>query len=183
MTKQQLLDALNDLDQRLTQKGRSLDIFICGAMAIQLLGLARIEPTNDADSLKPIGDSEILEMIAAVGESHGLPKNWLNDQAASVDVPDGSFERAKPFGNWKSIRAVVMDRADLIKMKAVAFASRRDETMKDWDDLDLLKPSVGEVEAAIEHLRKVASPPKGATKKMIEEFHESVEDLKKLTSK
>ena len=118
MTPAQLLSALDELDAVLTTNGIRLEIFICGAMAIQLQGFKRVEPTYDADTIKPIEDERILEFIAEIGDSNGLQSNWLNDQAASVDIPEGALERSKPLGRWKSIHAVIMDRVDLIKMKA-----------------------------------------------------------------
>jgi len=180
MANEELLQALTDLDQLLAKKHLTLNIFICGAFAIQLLGFERIEPTKDADSATPIENEEVLKLIKAVGEARGLGSKWLNDQASTVAIPKGAASRAKSFGNWRNIRSILMDRSDLIKMKAAAFSTRRDETSKDWEDLKLLKPTSKEMCDAIAFLRQTRSPPTDASKKIIEEFNETIDDLQKL---
>ena len=177
-----LLEALDDLDAKLVKHQLHLDIFICGAMAIQLHGFDRVEPTYDVDTVTPIHNKAVLEIIVSVGTTHGLQPKWLNDQSSTIEIPEGAFERAKRIDRWKSIRAVLMDRADLIKMKAAAFSTRRDETLKDMDDLILMNPTIAEINAAINYVKKTRSPPQGAAKKMIEEFNETIADLKKLNS-
>lgn len=180
MTNEELLQALTELDRLLVKRRITLNIFICGAFAIQLLGFTRIEPTEDADSATPITNEDVLDLIKTVGKARGLGAKWLNDQASTVAIPEGAESRAKAFGNWRNIKAILMDRSDLIKMKAAAFSTRRDETLKDWEDLKVLKPTKREMDEAIAFLKQTRSPPSGANEKMIEEFNETIDDLKKL---
>ncbi len=175
-----LLKALTELDKLLAKKQIALNIFICGAFAIELLGFERVEPTIDADSATPITNKEVLELIKAIGEARGLGSRWLNDQASTVAIPEGAVSRASSFGSWRNIKAILMDRSDLIKMKSAAFSTRRDETLKDWEDLKLMKPTAKEMYDAIAFLRATRSPPTNATRRIIEEFNETVDDLKKL---
>ena len=74
-----------------------------------------------------------------------------------------------------------MSREDLIKMKASTFSIRRDQTNKDWEDLLLLKSTKKEIEEAIAFIKEVNSPPKNATKQILNDFQETLHDLKKVT--
>ena len=176
----QLFKALDELDICLKEKFLQVDIFICGAFAIQLLGYTRALHTQDVDTLKEIDSEDILSTIKEVGEKLGLGPRWLNDQASTVSLPDGIFRRAKPLTHWSAIKAHLIDRSDLIKLKASAFSIRRDLTSKDWEDLVLLDPSRSEIEAAILFVAEVSSPPPGATKKSLEDFEETIDELRKI---
>jgi hypothetical protein len=100
--------------------------------------------------------------------------------ASTVAFPEGAIERAKPIQKWKSIRALLVSREDLILMKTSAYFIRRDYTEKDYEDLILLRPNLAEIETAIEFVRKVNGPPEDAPKSVLREFEESVNDIKKL---
>ena len=123
-----------------------------------------------------------------------LTQNWLNDQAATVSLPKGILARASPIQKWKSIKASTVSRNDLIKMKASAFSIRRDQTNKDWEDLVLLKPTPEEIAEAIMLMQPTAAeineailfikesnfPPLDASKQILNEFEESLRDLRKI---
>ena len=66
-------------------------------------------------------------------------------------------------------------------MKASTFSIRRDQTNKDWEDLLLLKSTKKEIEEAIAFIKEVNSPPKNATKQILNDFQETLHDLKKVT--
>lgn len=173
--------ALNQLDEELTNKKLNIEIVICGAYAIHLFGFSRIEHTLDVDSITQLQSNEIRQIIETIGQKLGLGPCWLNDQASTVSLPKGILSRAKPFEQWKSIKASLVSRADLIKMKASAFSIRRDHTNKDWEDLVLLRPTIEEMEEAIAFIKEVNSPPKNATEQILNEFEETLYDLKKIT--
>lgn len=88
--------ALDLLDKKLDQKSLELEIIICGAYAIQLIGIQRSEYTLDVDTLKKIQSPKVLEAITEVGNVLGLSPHWLNDQASTVSIPKGTIERATP---------------------------------------------------------------------------------------
>jgi len=175
-----LSEALDELDRELTSRSLELEVVICGAYALRLIGYDRVEHTLDIDSMSPLSTQEILDAIEDVGTKLKLGPKWLNDQAASVAFPEGAIGRARPIQRWRSIKASVVTREDLIKMKASAFSIRRDHTNKDWEDLILLGPSRQEIRDAIEFVTKVNSPPKGAPRHIVQEFQETLNDLKKL---
>lgn len=172
--------ALNQLDEELTKRQMILEVVICGAYALQLSGYTRAESTFDVDSITQLRSDEVKKIIEEIGQKLNLGPFWLNDQAATVSLPEGILSRATPIKNWKSIKASVVNRSDLIKMKASAFSIRRDQTNKDWEDLVLLKPTNDEIEDAVLFIRASNSPPKGASKKNLLEFEETIHDLKKL---
>lgn len=172
--------ALDELDLQLAQESLKLRIVICGAYAIQLHGYSRNLHTLDVDSIAEIISPKILELIQAVGKKLGIGPLWLNDQASTVTLPPGIFERSQPIRRWKSIKASLISRADLICMKASAFSIRREVTNKDWEDLELLQPTQAEIESAIEFLQQTVSPPIGSSLKIKKEFQETLDDLKKL---
>lgn len=172
--------ALNQLDEELTKEKLTLEIVICGAYALQLFGYTRSEHTLDVDSITQLHSVEVRKIIESIGQRLNLGPLWLNDQASTVHLPNGILSRAKPIGTWKSIKASVVSRSDLIKMKASAFSIRRDHTNKDWEDLVLLKPTREELQDAISFLRKANSPPKNASKRIFAEFEETIRDLKKI---
>lgn len=175
-----LTEALTQLDEELTKSQLSLEIVICGAYALQLSGYSRSEYTLDVDSIIRLQSVEIKKIIESIGQKLNLGPHWLNDQASTVSLPKGILSRTKPIGNWKSIKASLVSRSDLIKMKASAFSIRRDHTNKDWEDLALLKPTDDEIQAAILFIRESNSPPQNASKKNLEEFEETLRDLKKI---
>ncbi len=179
MDESKLSLALDQLDQALLEKSLNLTIVICGAYAIHLHGIERGIYTQDVDSLTKLESPEIVKIIRLVGETLGIGPQWLNDQASTVPIPHGAIQRSKPLHHWKAISAFLLDRGDLIAMKASAFSIRREETLKDWEDLKLLKPSAKEIEEAIEFLKESNSPPDDS-KKFQDEFKETIDDLKKL---
>lgn len=177
-----LLDkALDLLDNKLMEKRLHVEIVICGAYAIHLLGIARSEHTLVIDSLIEVTSPDILKTIEEIGNELSINSRWLNDQAASVPIPPGAIERASPIPRWNAIKAFLITREDLIKMKASAFSIRRDHTNKDWEDLLLLKPTKSEIDAAIDFVKKINCPPIGSPKKIIKEFEETINDLKKIS--
>jgi hypothetical protein len=178
-----ILDAaLAQLDQELTKRNLSMEIVIYGAYAIRLLGYSRVEHTLDVDSITELVSSEVKQIIEVVGQRLGLGPHWLNDQASTVSLPSGVLSRATQIKHWKSIKASIVSRADLIKMKASAFSIRRDLTNKDWEDLVLLRPTSKEMDNAIRFVKDSNSPPPNSSKKILADFEETLHDLKKITS-
>lgn len=175
-----LTKALDLLDHELKKKRLKIEIVICGAYAIHLLGYNRGEHTLDIDSLIEVSSPEVLQIIKEIGSKLSISSHWLNDQAASVPFPIGTISRASIIPKWTSIKAHIVSREDLIKMKASAFSIRRDHTNKDWEDLLLLSPSPHEIDDAIAFVKEVNAPPAGAKLKLLKEFEETINDLKSL---
>ena len=176
-----LATALTQLDQELTKRNLNIEIVICGAYALHLFGYSRSEHTLDVDSITKLHSNEVKHIIKTIGQKLSLGPYWLNDQASTVSLPKGILTRVKPVDHWKSIKASLVSRVDLIKMKASAFSIRRDHTNKDWEDLVLLQPTKEEIEDAIVFIKEENSPPKSASEQILAEFKETLHDLRKIT--
>lgn len=172
--------ALTQLDQELTKRGLTVELVICGAYALHLHGYLRSEYTLDVDSIIKLTSTEFRQIIETIGQKLGIGPHWLNDQASTVNLPTGIFSRTIPIKRWKFIKASLVSRIDLIKMKASAFSIRRDQTNKDWEDLVLLKPTLEEINDAIIFIKESNSPPLNASKKILADFEETLYDLKKI---
>ncbi|HEY8270844.1 MAG TPA: hypothetical protein VIG33_08125 [Pseudobdellovibrionaceae bacterium] len=71
--------ALTQLDEELTRRSLNMEIVICGAYALHLLGYSRSEHTLDVDSITTLSSVEIQQIIEAIGQKLGLGPHWLND--------------------------------------------------------------------------------------------------------
>jgi hypothetical protein len=174
--------ALTKLDEELTNRNLKIEIVICGAYALHLSGYSRSEHTLDVDSITQLHSDEIKHIIESIGNNLGIGPRWLNDQASTVSLPRGILSRAKPIDRWKSIKASLVSREDLIKMKASAFSIRRDYTNKDWEDLVLLRPAKEEIESAIEFIKESNAPTEILSAKILKEFEETLNDLRKIAN-
>jgi hypothetical protein len=99
-----LSTALAQLDNELTKRNLSIDIVICGAYAIHLLGYSRAEYTLDVDSVTELNSAEAKQLIEAVGKTLGLRPDWLNDQASTVSLPQGLHPEQRPFSTGSPLR-------------------------------------------------------------------------------
>ncbi len=174
--------ALTKLDEELKNKNLNIEIVICGAYALHLFGYSRSEHTLDVDSITQLHSNEIKHIIENIGNNLGIGPRWLNDQASTVSLPKGILSRAIPIERWNSIKASLVSREDLIKMKASAFSIRRDHTNKDWEDLVLLNPTKEEIESAIGFIKESNAPSEILSAKILKEFEETLNDLRKITN-
>lgn len=176
---ERLFEALNLLDQELAKENLEASVVICGAFAIHLQGLVRIEQTQDIDSLKPISE-KVRTLVLRIGKKMNLSDRWLNDQASDLILPENALQRTSQVSRWNHLHAEVLHRKDLIALKAAAFFSRGTYTLKDWEDLKLLQPSHEEIEFAIAYMKTTAAPAPNLPKKFHDEFNEVIDELRGL---
>ena len=55
-------------------------------------------------------------------------------------------------------------------------------TNKDWEDLILLQPTKEEIESAIEFIKESNAPTKNLSVKILNEFEETLNDLRKIAN-
>ncbi len=181
-----LYTALDTLDQLLGKHKLRVNLLICGAFALEMHGLTSDRGTFDVDSAIPLS-ADIFDLIDEVAESVGLERSsgerWLNDKASTVSLPPKLKKRALPISRWQNIDAKLIDRRDFISMKVSAFFIRRGETTKDLEDLQLLDPSNNEIDEALLFVSDFNSPPLGSPGKILEEYQESIDDIKRLFTK
>ncbi|MCC7441965.1 MAG: hypothetical protein IT285_10040 [Bdellovibrionales bacterium] len=135
------------LNEELSRSGLEREIVICGGAALIALGIVS-RATRDVDVLDPILDSGILSAASAVGKAMGLTDGWLNNgpRALTETLPQGWVDRCTEVFRGSHLRVRSLSRIDLIFSKLDAAASRVD----DIRDLDRLKPTMEELEAAKE---------------------------------
>ena len=77
LTKEQILKALNHLNDELGKLGISGELLLTGGASMCLVHSAR-DMTKDIDALyEP--KTTINQLVAKIAEEDGLPENWLND--------------------------------------------------------------------------------------------------------
>lgn len=116
---------LHELLDRLRSEGIEGDIRLVGGAALVLSGISR-RVTKDIDaSYAPKADVE--RIIAQMARSHGLPPDWLNDNAKAF-IPDEA--------RWVDVEAVGgIRRADDRTLLAMKVAVERDIDLPDIADL------------------------------------------------
>ncbi len=173
-----LIHALNKLNELLKASSTRLSLTVCGAFALYLLGYQRVHQTEDIDTHEEL-NSQVKKLIKDISIEFELQEKWLNDQISDIQLPIGAEKRFVHLDRWSQIDCKILSRIDLIAMKASAWISRRDITDKDYNDLVLLEPIKAEIEFAIEHAETFNSPDRNL-KKNYQEFLESVDELRKL---
>ena len=173
-----LILALNKLDELLKASSSRLGLTVCGAFALYLHGYHRIHQTEDIDTHEEL-NSKIKKLIKDISIEFELQETWLNDQVSDIQLPTNAEKRFVHLNRWSQIDCKILSRIDLIAMKASAWISRRDITDKDYDDLVLLEPTASEIEFAVEHAKEFNSPDKNL-KKIFKEFLESIDELRRI---
>jgi hypothetical protein len=149
---------LKTLDTRLQEVGLRLKLVIVGAFALNLLNISG-QFTADIDSVDRIENPHVLRIIADIAVEYQLPTDWINDAAASIDLPDGFFTRVKEISGFKSLELFVGSRIDIIALKARAYLHRGEFEKKDLEDLQRLAPTKAEIDFAIDFVRLTSTPP------------------------
>ncbi len=122
--------ALRRLGERLARRGVVADLYVFGGAALALAYDAR-RATRDIDAVfQPHG--VVLEEAAVVAEELGLPRWWLNEQAAMYGDPD-----ARRIFDHPGLRVAAASPEHLLAMKVLA-ARRRDA-----EDIGLLVQVLG----------------------------------------
>ncbi|MGI8608570.1 MAG: DUF6036 family nucleotidyltransferase [Candidatus Dormibacteria bacterium] len=81
MGRQEMIDALRRVGEKVFRKGRRADVFVFGGAAMVMAYQAR-PSTRDVDAVfEP--DDEVQAAALEVAEEMGLPRYWLNNQGSS----------------------------------------------------------------------------------------------------
>ncbi len=85
MARDQILDALRLLGEKVLRRGKRADVFIFGG-AVMVLAYQARPATRDVDAVfEP--DTEVVAAAAEVAAELGLPRYWLNNQGSSYLSP------------------------------------------------------------------------------------------------
>lgn len=117
LTRQEILSALQRLDELLKQKGVSGEVCIFGGAAMVLAFDAR-ESTRDVDAIF-VPKQEVLECAQQVSDEMGLDVDWLNDGVKGFLSAQGEVTSSGMpiFDNLRVIRPTT---EYLLAMKCIA---------------------------------------------------------------
>jgi len=134
MDRDQILEALSTLAQRLHEREIQGEMYLVGGAAIALAYDAR-RATRDIDAVfEP--KLAIYEVAAEMADELGLPVGWLND--AVKGFLGGDDPSAAPVLDLPGLRCLVASPRMLLALKVLAHRSGEDE-----DDLRLLAGELG----------------------------------------
>jgi len=144
--------AISELDQAISQLGKSYTLYTCGGAALIFLGYDD-RRTGDIDIIEEELTDDLKQAAKDVAQKLGIGDDWLNNSVYPLGNRLGK--------NWKSQcntlyqgKAVTLksiSRQDLINSKFHATVERYG---KDYQDLLWLKPSLEELEAAKQYTLK-----------------------------
>ena len=165
LTKEQILKALNHLNDELGKLGISGELLLTGGASMCLVHSAR-DMTKDIDALyEP--KTTINQLVAKIAEEDGLPDNWLNDSVKGFVTDTAQQEDFMALPNLK-ITTVSADY--LLAMKLMS--ARYGET--DYEDVKFLMNKLGiQTEEAMQEIVMRYYPTDGIlpkTKYLIEEL-------------
>lgn len=93
LNKDELIELLDELSERLMRKKARASIYIVGGAAMAL-AFDRSRTTHDIDGRIDTGHGALVEAVHEIAHRRGLPKSWLNDQA-TPKMPMAPDRRAR----------------------------------------------------------------------------------------
>ena len=93
LSKDELIELLDELSERLRRKKSRASIYIVGGAAMAL-AFDRSRSTHDIDGRIDKGHGALIEAVHEIARLRGLPESWLNDQA-TPNMPAVRDERAR----------------------------------------------------------------------------------------
>ncbi|MBI1924850.1 hypothetical protein HYR99_11455 [Candidatus Poribacteria bacterium] len=143
MDKHELVDALKELDQRLSS---SRDVILIGGAAM-ILHFGSSRATDDVDVLVLRGDvTELRQAVKAVAEERDLSEDWLSDAAKGfADIlPPDFYHRLVPLKiTFHHIRLYALGLPEQVALKIIALREQ------DLEDLEVLLPQMSEADKAV----------------------------------
>jgi hypothetical protein len=156
-----------DILQHLCRLGELLDLpepveilLVGGAAGVLTRQLVPERTTTDCDVIRYKPDeaeSPILETARQVANEFGLPVNWMNSQAMSLNIlPDGWHTRKVLVGEFGLLAVFALSRRDLLATKFYAGHPR------DLDDITAMAPAQEELEFVRTYLNMLRVPSREA---------------------
>ncbi|MCL2157999.1 MAG: DUF6036 family nucleotidyltransferase [Oscillospiraceae bacterium] len=153
LTKKDILKYLEEINKKLTERGKFGEIMICGGAVMTLVYYAR-HSTHDIDAVfKPKEDMK--EIIDEIMRENSLNAQWLNDD---VSMFTNEFKNltSSEYKNFSNLTVNILDAESLLAMKLV---SARENTYDLSDAVILMKHlNVTKVEELYALLEKYEFP-------------------------
>ena len=145
MMKNQIIEAIEELDRELAKLNEKRELIACGGAALSVMGVTSRE-TRDLDVIIPILDEVLLKCSHAVAAKTGLDSEWLNNGPSGFvkDLEKGFELRTEVIFKGTNLTVRALGRKDLIATKLQGLCDR-DEV--DLNDLVMMKPIVQEIES------------------------------------
>jgi hypothetical protein len=147
-------NVIHAFDEFLAERQLTFAAVVIGGGALTVMDIVD-RKTRDIDCLDPDIPSEIRAAsveFACCRKDLALWEKWLNNGPVSLkrDLPDGWRGRLKTIYQGRALTLETLGRADLLKSKLFAYYDRIEP---DRSDLLQLKPSVSELDEAIEWVK------------------------------
>lgn len=143
LTMESILAALQELSDRMGEKGEHGTILLLGGAAMILMFQNR-EGTKDIDAI--IEPKNLIHAIAIqMAEDHGLPEGWLND-AAKGFMPSNSTYGPEGVPQFPNLTVLAPTPTMLFAMKAMATRIDNvpgEDEPRDINDLRVLAKAIG----------------------------------------
>jgi len=117
LTKERIIQALEALNRRLTEKGVTGELCIYGGATMVLAFDAR-ESTRDIDAIF-VPKTKVHEEAAIIAEDMNLPASWLNDGVKGFVSKDGDLT-TDGMPQWPNLRILRPTTRYLLAMKCMA---------------------------------------------------------------
>ncbi len=132
LTKEQIIHALDALNQRLTEKGVTGELCIFGG-ATMILAFDARESTRDVDAVF-VPKTEIYQAAEKIADEMQLPISWLNDGVKGFISPDGDMT-TEGMPQWDNLRVIRPTTRYLLAMKCMAARVAEYDTAGDKNDI------------------------------------------------
>lgn len=147
-----LLNAVDSLNAKLAVRDIFIELTIVGSVSIYLNGLRVDHPTKDIDYIEYEPSDEFLNCVHEVANEAGLPKDWINNRADSIEpLPTEIKSEVFEDTRFSNIKMRVIKPSLITKFKIYAYYMRRED--KDLVDLKNLVPSKSLIDDGIDFIK------------------------------
>ena len=133
LTRGSIVAALQELSDRMGEKGQHGEILIIGGAAM-ILAYQNREGTKDIDAIID-PKTTINKITKEMADYHGLPEGWLND-AAKAFVPENTVQVTEGVPQFPNLTVYLPEARALFAMKAQS--SRLDPTPAGQESRDMI---------------------------------------------
>ena len=128
LDREELIRLLEELSKELRHERVRAQVYVIGGAAMSL-GFSRARRTEDVDARIDRGHSQLVKAVQRVGRRHGLPDNWLNEQATSA-IPRERDESARTLYESANLTVTGASARHLLAMKLYSGREKDREDIK-----------------------------------------------------
>jgi hypothetical protein len=140
LTKERIITALGNLNDRLTEKGVTGELCVFGG-ATMILAFDARQSTRDVDAVF-VPKAEIYQAAEQIADDMNLPLSWLNDGVKGFISSDGELT-TDGMPQWENLRILRPITSYLLAMKCMAARVADYDTAGDKEDIKHLCKNLG----------------------------------------